>query len=110
MVSSPCSEPAVIIFHDVVRVPLQDAPSARHELVEDPRIDRRAVGGDLEGSGTERRGSGEEARGGAVAALREQHVDHLAVLIDSTVEVGPAAGYLDVGFIDEPAIAHRVPG
>jgi hypothetical protein len=35
----------------------------------------------------------ERPRGGAVAALRDQHVDHLPVLIDSTVEVGqrPAA-------------------
>jgi hypothetical protein len=32
------------------------------------------------------------------------------VLIDRAVEVGPAAGDLDVGLIDKPSVAHRVPG
>jgi hypothetical protein len=42
--------------------------------------------------------------------LADQDVDDLPVLIDGAVQVGPAAGDLDVGFVDEPAIPARVPG
>jgi len=45
----------------------------------------------------------------AVAALREQDVDDLAVLIDRPAEVRPAPGDLEVGLVDEPAITCRVP-
>jgi hypothetical protein len=41
--------------------------------------------------------------------LRDQDVDDLAVLIDRPVEIGPAAGDLDIRFIDQPAIPERVP-
>jgi hypothetical protein len=44
-----------------------------------------------------------------IAALRDQDVDDLPVLIDRPVEVGPAPGDFHVGLIDEPAIAGRVP-
>ncbi|MDT4903392.1 MAG: hypothetical protein QOH52_1408 [Pseudonocardiales bacterium] len=40
----------------------------------------------------------------------QQYVDELAVLIDRPVQVGPSSGDLDIGFVDEPPIAGRVPG
>ena len=48
--------------------------------------------------------------GRAVAAFGDQDVDDLSVLVDRAVEVGPTVGDLDVGLIDEPAVARRVPG
>jgi len=54
--------------------------------------------------------SGEErARGGDVSALRQVHVDDLALLVDRPVDVGPDAGDLDVGLVDEPAVPRQVP-
>jgi hypothetical protein len=67
-------------------------------LVDDTRIDRRPVGGDLDGSGTGGQRAGEERpRSPAIATLGHEHIDHLAMLVDRTVAVGPAAGDLDVG-------------
>ena len=44
-----------------------------------------------------------------IAAWRDENVDHLAMLIDRAVQVGPAAGDLHIGLIDEPAIASGMP-
>ena len=41
-------------------------------------------------------------------AGRDVDVDDLAVLVDGPVDVAPAAGDLDVGLVDEPAVADRV--
>jgi hypothetical protein len=55
-------------------------------------------------------GNGEEGtRGGDVATLRDVHVDHLALLVDRPVDVGPDPGDLDVGLVDEPAVPGQVP-
>jgi hypothetical protein len=90
-------EPAVIGFDDIVRVLLEDVPCGRHELVDDPRVDRCPVGGDLDRSGPESQRAGEERPGGrTVAALGQQDVDDLAVLIDRAIEISPAAGDLGV--------------
>jgi hypothetical protein len=56
----------------------------------------------LEGAGAE------PASGYQVPLLRDQHVNDLPILVDGPVQIHPAPGYLDVGFIDEPAIAGRV--
>ena len=107
----PSLESAVISFHTVVRVLLEDMPSSGGELLDHPRIDRRPVGGDLNRRQAVRQRAGEERPcGRAVAAFRDQDVDDLAVLIDRAVQVGPPSGDLDIGFIDEPPIAGRVPG
>src|SRR5215204_3444529 len=55
-------------------------------------------------------GPGEEPAGrGGVPLLGQQHVDDLPVLVDRPVQVAPTAGYLDVGLVDEPPVACRVP-
>jgi hypothetical protein len=38
------------------------------------------------------------------SAPRDKHIDDLPVLVDRSVEVGPAAGDLDVGLVDEPPV------
>jgi hypothetical protein len=43
------------------------------------------------------------------AALAEQDVDDLPVLVDRPIQVGPPPGHLDGGLVDEPAIARRMP-
>jgi len=55
-------------------------------------------------------GGGEErARGGGVSSLRDVHVDHLLMLVDRPVEVGPDPRDLDVGLVDKPPIPGQVP-
>ena len=100
---------AVISFDAVVAVLLEDMPRSRGELVDDARVYRCPVGGDL----NRRRAMGQRADEEcpcrrAVAALRDQDVDDLTVLVDRAVEVGPPAGDLDVGLIDKPSVARRV--
>jgi hypothetical protein len=77
--------------------------AAGQEFVEHPRVDRRPVGGDLDRRGANvQRGAEQRPRRTGVAALGHQDIDDLAVLIDGPIEVGPAAGDLDMGFLDEP--------
>ena len=86
-----CASKAVIGFDDVVRVLLENVPGTRHNFVEDARVDRRPVGGHLDPTPTKAHRAGEECPcGRGIATLREQHVDHLPVLIDCPVEVSPA--------------------
>jgi hypothetical protein len=55
------------------------------------------------------RAAGDEGSCGVgVAAGRHENVDDLTVLLDRPVD-SPAAGNLDVGFVDKPAITRRVP-
>jgi hypothetical protein len=85
-------------------------PRSRDELLDHSRIHRCPVGGDLNRSGTEsHRASEEGPRGPGVATRCDQDVDDLTVLIDRPIQVGPAAGDLDVGLIDEPPIPRRTP-
>ncbi len=81
--SEPCFEPAVVGFDPVVLSGGVDMTCLGQELVEDPRVDRGLVGGDLA---------------------------DLAVLVDRPVQVGPLAGDLDVGLVDGPPVAGPVPG
>jgi hypothetical protein len=45
-----------------------------------------------------------------IAAFGDQDIDHLMVLIDGAVEVGPAAGDLDIGLVHLPTIPSRLAG
>ena len=93
----------------MIRVLREDVPRTRNVLIDNARVDRCSIGGDVDWSGAECHRAGEEgSRRGAIAAFGDEDVDHLAVLVDRAVEVGPAAGDLDVCFIDEPAISCRV--
>ena len=100
----------MIGFHPVVGILLEHVTRARDVLIDDARVDRCSIGRDLDRSGTQPQRAGKERPGsGTVAALREQHVDDLAMLVDGPVEVGPAAGDLDVGLVDKPPIPAGMP-
>ena len=71
----------MISFHDVVGVLLEDVPRTRNVLIDNARVDRCSIGGDLDRSGAECHRSGEEgSRSRAIAAFGDEDVDHLAVL------------------------------
>jgi hypothetical protein len=85
------------------RILLEDVSRGRDELLDHAGIDRRPAGADLDRSGTEPQRAGEErSRSTGITASADQHVNDLAALIDGAVKVGPAAGDLDVGLLDEP--------
>ena len=85
-------------------------PGGRNQLLDHVRQRRRPIGNDLGRVTVNSQGCGEEpAGGGDVASLRDVHVDHLAMLVDRPVEVGLDPGDLDVGLVDEPAIAGQMP-
>ena len=50
----------------------------------------------------------ERCRRRDVASFRHVHVDHLAMLVDSAVDVLPDSGDFDVGLINEPAVPDAV--
>ena len=103
-------EPAVVAFDPVVLVLAGVVQRGRNQVLDHVRQRRRPVGDDLTRVTVDSQGSGEERpRGGDVATLRDVHVDHLAVLVDRPVDVGPDPGDLDVGLVDEPAIPGQVP-
>jgi hypothetical protein len=101
----------MIGFYDVVGVLLSYLTRGRQDIVEHPRVDRCPVGRDLHRyAAMGERASEEVSRSCRIPAPREQDVDHLPMLIHSPIQIGPAAGDLDVGLVDEPAITHGVPG
>ena len=99
----------MISFDAVVGGLLGDVPWGRDQFVDDARVHRGLVGRHLHRRRAVRQGAGEECPSSlGIAALRDEDVDDLAVLVDRAVKVEPAAGDLDVGLIDEPAIARGV--
>ena len=99
----------MIGFHAVVRVLLEDVPCGRDDVLDHAGVDRCPVGGDLDRSGARVERAGEERSCSAgITAFENENVDDLAVLVDRAVEVRPAAGDLDVGLLDEPALTGAV--
>lgn len=77
----------------------------RHQFVDHPEQRGGEIGRDLAGTAVVADRSCEELPGRSdVALLRDQHVDDLAVVVDSTVDVPPHTGDLHVGLVDEPAV------
>jgi hypothetical protein len=106
----PCFQPSVIGFDRVVRVALDGMQRRGDELIQDSRIGRGAVGGDLGRDRARAQRPGEEPPGGRqVTPDGEQHVDDLAVLVDGPVQVRPPPGNLDVGLVGEPPITRCMP-
>jgi hypothetical protein len=89
----PRLQSAMVGFDRVVRVPLDGMQCRGDQLIEDPRIGRGPVGGDL----------------GRDGARRPQRAGDLAMLVNRPVKVGPP-GDLDVCLVGEPApIPGRMP-
>ena len=94
----------------VIGVLLHDVARARQRLVQDADVGRCPAGGYLGWICSVFENMGEEPAGGGQIAFRSgQHVDDLAELVDRPVQIDPLPGDLDIGFIDEPAIAWHVP-
>ncbi|GAB3832564.1 hypothetical protein GCM10027610_024920 [Dactylosporangium cerinum] len=95
----------------IVGVPLDVMPRRRQQLVEHGRVHLRRVGDHLARHHLQRgqRSTEEPAGRSGVAAYRDEYVDDLAVLIHGAVDVPPDTTNLDVGLIDEPPVAGRVP-
>ncbi|ETA03772.1 hypothetical protein CcI156_07645 [Frankia sp. CcI156] len=106
----PCFQPAVIGFDPVVLPGRVDVAGFGEQLVENPRVDRGLVGGDLDRPATLSKRPDEESPGSGLAtAGAGQDVDDLPVLVNRPVQIGPPAGDLDVGLVDEPSVPGSVP-
>jgi hypothetical protein len=83
--------------------PLAAAPPARP-------VDRRLVGGDLDGRdlGRPNRVLEEPAGCPCVPTWGDEHIDDLAELVDRAVDVAPLASDLHVGLVDLPAVTDGV--
>jgi hypothetical protein len=102
----PCFQPAVVTLDPVVRILDRVVQRLRHYLFDHVRQRRGPVGDDLFrfAMSGDRRGE-ERARRSDVPTDRDEHVDHLAVSVESAVHVAPHAGNLDVRLVNEPALA-----
>jgi len=103
-------EPAVVTLDWVVGVLLDGVHRGRDQLVEDPRVGRCPVAGDLNRDRWGSEGLGEDPARGSVITMRAgQHVEDLTVLVDRAVQVGPAAGDFHLRLVDEPAVTRCTP-
>jgi hypothetical protein len=80
-----------------------EVPGRWCRLVDHAWICRCPVGHDLDWRrAVPQRASEERLCGGGIPAGGNQDVDHLAVMVDRAVQMGSAAGYLDIGLVHEP--------
>ena len=94
----------------VVLIALEHVSRSWHGILDHARVHRGAVRRDLDWRRAVLERTGEElTRSTGIAAFGDQDVDDLPMLVYRAVEVGPAAGDLEVGFVDEPPIAGGVP-
>jgi hypothetical protein len=90
----------------VIGVLLHDVTRAWQHLVKYADVGRCPVRVYLGRICTVFESMGEEPAGGdQIPFRRGQHVDDLAELVERTVQIDSLPGDLDIGFIDEPAIA-----
>ena len=100
----------MIVLDPVVRILLGVMNHVRKQLIDNAQQGCSQICGDLSGTPVvAQRGFEEVPRGGDIAPLRYLDVDHLAVLIHGAVDVAPGTVDLDVGLVDEPAVADAVP-
>jgi hypothetical protein len=82
----------------------------REQLIGNVQQRSSQIGGDIFWADMSPQHRGEErSRRRNVASFRDVHVDHLAMLVDSAVDVLPDSGDFDVGLICEPAVPNTVP-
>jgi hypothetical protein len=95
----------VVCFNRVVRVLLDGVQGRGDQLIENPRVDVRAVGRNLgrDSAGAQRLGE-EAPRRPQVTPHGQQDVDDLAMLIDGPVEIAPLTCDLQVGLVGEPPV------
>jgi hypothetical protein len=78
--------------------------------VKHPRVHTRAVGRDLDRDRARAQRPDEETpHSRQITPRRQQNIYDLAMLIDRPVDIGPLAGDLQVGLIDEPPVTQSMP-
>src|SRR6266498_1166154 len=88
----PRLQAAVIGLHRVVRILLHHVQRRGHQLIQDPRVHGRPVGGDLHRDHARpQRPEDEPPRGGQVTARRQQDIDDLAILPRSATTSPPVS-------------------
>src|SRR5215207_5713006 len=94
--AQPGLQSAVISLNAAVAVLLSAMPGRRQQLLQDGRVRRRLVGGDLHWRDLGRPDGlfKEPAGRHGVPAGEDEHVDDLAELVDRTVDVPPPSGNL----------------
>ena len=101
----------MIGFYPVVGVDLPTVPRTQSQFIENVRVDRCLVGGDLHRydiGGGQRPGK-ETPSPTSISPLGHIHVDDLPELVDRQVYVAPPTGHLDVSLIHPPAVPDTVP-
>ncbi|GEM_PF-2682094 len=100
----------MVVLDPIVRVPGGVMKRIREQLIDNAQQRCSQIGGGVLWAAMSLQHCGEErCRRRDVASLRHVHVDHLAVLVDSAVDVLPDSGDFDVGLICEPAVPDTVP-
>ena len=106
----PRLQPTMIRFNWIIRILLDDMQGGRQQLIEQPQVGWRPVGGHLHRLRSPLQCLSEEAtRGCQIPLLRDQHIDGLAELVDRPVQVDPPADDFDVRLIHEPPVPRSVP-
>src|ERR1019366_5063846 len=76
-----------------------------HQLIQNPRVNGRAVGRDLRRDRVHPQCRGEEPpRGRQVTPRWHEDIDDVPLLIDRPAEIRPPARDLQAGLIDEPPV------
>ena len=96
--------------HSIPLLAVGAVPCRRQQFLQHGRVDRRLIGGDLDGPDSGRAdGLIEEPTGGlGVPARGDKHVDDLAELVDRAVHIAPPGGDLHIGLVHLPAVADGV--
>src|SRR5829696_9037542 len=99
-------QPPVIALDPVVGVPISAVPGCWQQVLQHGRVDRRLIGGDLDGRDPGRvNGLVEEPTGGlGVSARGDEYVNDLPELVDRTVDVTPAPSHLHIRLVHLPAV------
>ena len=106
----PSRQPPMISFDGIVRIVLHDVARGRQQLIEDPRVGRRAISAHLEWVWAVGEGTGKEwASGRQIPLLGYQDIDDLPLLVDRPIQIDPAPGDFDIRLINTPPITRRVP-
>jgi len=105
----PGLKPTVVGFDPIVGVLSGVVAGSRHQFADHFGQRLGLVGSDLARFSVSGDRSGEEPRGcRGVALPRHEDVDDLPVLVDSSVDIAPAAGYFHIRLVHEPPVPNRV--
>jgi hypothetical protein len=107
--TQPRLEAAMVGLDPVVGV-LVGAMPCKWQLLQHGRVDRRPIGGDLDGPDLARAdGPLKEPPGSrGISPSGDEHVDDLPELVDRTADIAPPPGDPHLRLVHRPAISHGV--